>query len=252
MIRIIYTYFLILIFISCSTKKDIIYLQEIEKIQSFQYDYSNHKVKPDDILSINVYSEVSEAVSQFNVKSEGVSSNIELLKISGYLVDNSGFINFPVLGKINLLDKTIVEAEDVIYNELLDRGYLRNHSVHMKLLNARYTILGEVNSPGTYEYLENNMNILRAIGQAGDLTIQADRKNIRLIRNIDDTNKVYLFDITNPRLIKSDIFQIQSGDIIIVNPNSSRVKNAGIIENPGTLVSTLSFILTTILLITNR
>ena len=108
-----------------------------------------------------------------------------------------------------------------------------------------------VNTPGRYDYFENNINILEAIGRAGDLTITGKRNNIKLIREIDNKTTIHKLDLTNPELINSKFFQIQSGDIIIVDPNSTRVKNAGVIGNSGTLLSLLSFILSSIIVINN-
>ena len=86
---------------------------------------------------------------------------------------------------------------------------------------------------------------------AGDLTINGDRKEIKILRDFDSKTKIFNIDITNANFIKNSGFQIISGDIIIVNPNSNRVKNAGIIGNSGTLLSLLSFILSSIIVISN-
>ena len=95
------------------------------------------------------------------------------------------------------------------------------------------------------------MDILQAIGMAGGLTINGERKNIRIIRNIGDKRELFLVDLTSSNFFNSESFQIFSGDVIIINPNNSRIKNAGIIGNSGTLVSLLSFLLSSIILITN-
>ena len=85
---------------------------------------------------------------------------------------------------------------------------------------------------------------------AGDLTITGERTNIKLIRDVNNKTKVFNVDLTKSNFI-NEYFQIFSGDIIIVNPNRSRIKNAGIIGNSGTLLSLLSFILSSIIVITN-
>ena len=104
--------------------------------------------------------------------------------------------------------------------------------------------------PGRYEYLENNLSVLEAIGLAGDLTINGKRNDIRLIRVQENKKILMTIDITKSDFLSDEnAFQIQSGDILIVNPNNSRVKNAGIISNTGNFISLLSFILSTVLLI---
>ena len=94
------------------------------------------------------------------------------------------------------------------------------------------------------------MNILKAIGTAGDLKITGKRNDIKLIREFDGNKKIFNIDLTSTKYLNSEYYQIISGDIIIVNPNTTRIKNAGIIGNSGTLLSLLSF-LTSVILITN-
>ena len=99
--------------------------------------------------------------------------------------------------------------------------------------------------------MENNLNVLEAIGLAGDLTINGKRKDIKIIRSVNGVNQLYNLDLTDTDFLTKKYFQIVSGDIIIVNPNSTRVKNAGIIGNSGTLLSLLSFLLSTVIVIGN-
>ena len=243
---------LIVIFIcSCSSKKNVLYLQDIEDSSyDNKYAYSDALIKVDDILKIDISSPIPESVLQFNRSKASVSS-VEVEKLYGYTVSNEGTITFPVIGEIFLEGYTISEAKKLIYKELGERQLLNNHVVQIKILNSDVTILGEVKNPGKYTFLENNLNILNALGMAGDLNITADRKDIKIIRENGNKKLIASIDLTNSSYLNSDFYQIQSGDIIIVNPNYTRVKNAGIIGNSGTLISLLSFILTSIILINN-
>ncbi len=245
-----------LLYQSCSTKKEVIYFQNLDndsKINNLDFKgYDELLIKNDNILRIQIFSPNPEETIEFNkTNNYQTATNLDILKIEGYLVDNKGYINFPILGKVNVGGKSINQAQDVIYKALLDGGYLNNHTVEIKVLNSHFTILGEVNNPGKYFYLNNNVNILNAIGMAGDLTIKGKRSEIKLIREIEGKNSIYNIDLTSTNLFNSDIFQIYSGDIIIVNPNINRIKEAGIIGNSGTLISLLSFILTSIIVISN-
>ena len=154
------------------------------------------------------------------------------------------------MGEVYLKGLTIFEAQKYLYDLIFDKGLLVNHNVDIKLLNSHFTVL-EVNNPGTYEYIGNNMNILKALGIAGDLTINGKRNDLIIIRNIDGKKLITNIDLTKSDYLNSDLFQIHSRDIIIVNPNSTRVKNAGIIGNSGTLISLLSFLLSSIIVINN-
>ena len=240
------------VFLSCSSKKDILYLQnsnnDYTKVSSSKKE---NQIVPNDILRIKVTSPDLEAVVPYNKLDYNNNTSLEILKLSGYLVDDLGFINFPILGKIFLNGKSYSEAENFIYQLLLDGNHLINHSVSIRLLNAKYTVLGEVNNPGTFSFYESTININQALGYAGDLTINGKRKDIRLIRENNDKIKIYNIDLTNSEYISADSYRIKNGDVIIVNPNTSKVKNAGIIGNSGTLLSLLSFILSLVIITTN-
>ena len=250
-----FLYFLLIVFftLSCSSKKNILYLQDIESISSSVYDYKDAKLKIDDILKIQVYTANPELSLIFNkIDSDlTISSNVESMKINGYLIDNDGNISFPVLGKIKLVGLTRSQSEILIRNLLIEKKYLTNPTVEVRVLNYHFSILGEVNGPGTYNFLENNMNVLKAISMAGDLTINGKRDNLKLIRSTNGKTLVHNIDLTSARYLSSEYFQIQSGDILIVNPNNTRIKNAGIIGNSGTLLSLLSFILSSVIVISN-
>ena len=219
---------------SCASKKDILYIQDIDELNNYSIEYKNYKVKVDDILRIDIGSD-----------------NPETMLYSGYQVNSSGIIYFPIIGELKVGGKTISQIRDNIFNQIVEKDILINPFVDVKLLNTHFTILGEVSSPGRYEYIKNNLNILEAIGIAGDLTINGDRKEIKILRNIHSETKVFSIDITKSNFFQEEAFQIISGDIIIVNPNSNRIKNAGVIGNSGTLLSLLSFILSSIIVISN-
>ena len=248
--KILFAVLLIFFVIGCSTKRDIVYLNKSSEILE-QYDYKDFIIQADDILNIKVMTMLPELSLKYNPISDNMFNTVEGAKITGYLVDNSGYITFPVLGKINLRGLTIDEAQNKIYHLLLESGNLINHTVIIKSINNHFTVLGEVLRPGVYQFFDNNINIFEALGMAGDLTINGIRSDIKIVRKINDTNKVYSFDLTDDEVLSSELFQILNNDIIIVNPNTSRIKNAGIIGNAGNLLSLLSFLLSTIIVINN-
>ena len=147
---------------------------------------------------------------------------------------------------------TLIQARSIISDKIQEYGLLSEPVIDLKIINSHFTILGEVNNPGKYEFLKNNLHILEAIGMAGDLTINGVRNDIKVITNSGGLDfKTYSVDLTSKNAINNN-FQIFSGDIIIVNPNSSKVKSAGVIGNTGNLLSLLSFILTSIIVISNN
>ena len=237
---------------SCSTKKNILYLQDTNDSQTYSVNYEQYIIDVDDILKIVVSADNPETAIPYNPKvMNNFNESKESLLYNGYQVNSEGFIVFPTLGKIMAKGKTISELREYIFNSIVNNNVLVNPNVDVKHLNSSFTILGDVSKPGRYEFLKNNLNILEAIGMAGDLNITGNRDNVKIIRETNNNKTVSSIDLTTTDFMTSDNFQIFPGDIIIVNPNTTKVKNAGIIGNSGTLLSLLSFILTSIIVINN-
>lgn len=243
----------LLIIFSCSSKKDILYIQDNEIASDFKLKFSDIKIKKDDILRIKISSKSVELANLFNFNNgDAGSNNLESYKINGYQVNSDGFVTIPLLNSVYVHDLTVFEASNLIQKLLRDGGLLTNASVDVKIINAYFTVLGEVNMPGRYNFLENNLDIFQALGIAGDLTINGQRNDVKILRKNDDSIKINSLDLTNSDIFNSQNFQIFPGDVIIVNANNARVKNAGVIGNFGNLLSVLSFILTSIVLISNN
>ena len=247
-------YFIILfIFISsCATKKDVLFIQDLDESDISNVKYNEIIIQEDDILKIQVTSQSPELTQLFNISATINANALENYQLNGYLVNAEGFISFPLLGSIKVKGLTLNQISKLIATSLVTNGELLNPTVDVKIVNAYFTILGEVNKPGRYSFIKNNMDILQAIGIAGDLTINGQRKNVKILRRLNDKLKVSSVDLTSSDFFASPNFQIIPGDIIIVDPNNSRVKNAGIIGNAGNLLSVLSFILSSIILITSN
>ena len=253
----LFIFFLILLS-SCSSKKDIIYFQDLPDTSKFDVNYKQYLINSDDILKI----EINGLHPEFGLNITPIipnnsfsnSSSKEVFILKGYQVDYEGFITLPVLGKFKAADLSIEEFRNNLTEAIINSKILTSApSVDVKLLNNHFTILGEVNQPGRYDFLDNNLNLLEAIGFAGDLTINGVRSDVKILRQNDQNVDVITVDLTSSKFINTGIgFQILPGDIIIVNPNRNRVKNAGIIGNSGTLLSLLSFLLTSFIILSSN
>lgn len=253
MYRYLYLILFFAVISSCSGKKSVVYLQNIKKGDSFDINFTDYTIKVDDILKIELKADNPEAILGFkNNSNQVLFSNRESILFNSFQVDTNGDIDFYPLGKISVVNLKITEIKELLINRLIAEEILNDLSVDIKIVNSHFIVLGEVNVPGKYNFLKNNLNLLEALGMAGDLTINGKRDDIVIIRDSGkDEKSVFSVDITRSDFISSQYFQIFSGDIIIVNPNSNRVKNAGIIGNSGTLLSLLSFILSSIIVISN-
>ena len=238
---------------SCSTKRDILLIQDINYPKSVEIDYNEIILKPDDILKIQVYS-TSKTISElFNTISSPLSSSSkDSYLLNGYRINEKGLIDIPIIGELLVSGLTVSETKILIENSLIKKQILKDPTVDVKILNSYFTILGEVKNPGRYNFIKNNLNLLQAIGMAGDLTINGERNSVKILRSNDKNIDIQNIDLTSSNFFETEYFQVLPDDIIIINPNSSRVKNAGIIGNAGNLLSILSFILSTIILITSN
>lgn len=244
-------FFLILLLDSCVSKKQVYYLQDIDAIDISKVTSNQKFLQENDILKIVVSSLEAKASIPYNknsIQGSGLNS-LQLMQLDGYLVSNKKTINFPVLGVISVAGKTANSLENYLIERLETEGHLINPNVTVRLLNSKVTFLGEVNRPGTYTITEKNINLFQALGLAGDLTIDGNREDIVMIREIDGKRVTTKLDLTKASLLNSPYQNILPNDIIIVNPNSKKIKSAGIVGNLTNVLSIASILLSTIILI---
>lgn len=238
---------------SCVSKKKILYLQDIESYNDSEVLQPETTLQTNDILKIDVGAFIPEAALPYNKAAQSgaaMGNGIDMINLDGYLVSKNKTINFPVLGEISVAEKTIPALEADIKSRLKTGGYLINPSVTVRLLNAKVTILGEVNNPGTYTFTENNINFLQALGLAGDLTINGNREDVILIREADGKRSTTHLNLTESSWLSGPYQNIHPNDVIVVNPSGPKVKSAGFVGNLSSLISLFSVILSSIILIT--
>jgi polysaccharide export outer membrane protein len=138
------------------------------------------------------------------------------LYLTSYMVSDSGFINFPLLGKINANGKTIHEMEVSLNSSVSD--ILREASVVVKLVMYNISILGEVKNPGKYTIYNNRVNIFEAIAMANDLTTFANRSKVQIIRNQGNKNNIVTVDLQSKDILTSPYYYLQPNDIVYIEP----------------------------------
>lgn len=242
----------VLLLASCASKKDILYLQDAEAKGVGEIAYKAATIQPNDILKISVESLNPEAAMPYNKASNQLnpSQNLEIIQLDGYLVSLDNTINFPVLGKIDTADKTTDELETTISESLRNGGHLSDARVNVRLINSKFTVLGEVKKPGTFNYTTPNMTVLQALGYAGDLTINGKRTDILMTREVDGLRKVTHIDLTSADFMNSEFYFIKPNDLLVVNPNNPKVKESGFIGNIGTVLTIASLALSITILLT--
>lgn len=247
------SFFFILFFVSCASKKDILYFQDATTYSSVILTRDSVLVQPNDILHIQVGASVPETALPYNIQTGTASAgmqNIETLKVQGYLVSSQGTIQLPVLGTLQAAGKSVSNLEKSIQIQLEKEGHLVHPTVSIRILNAKVTVLGEVQRPGTYAFMEQSLSVPQALGYAGDLTINGKRNDILLIREAAGVRTISHIDLTTAQWMNNPDYQIRQNDVLIVNPNNAKVKTAGYVGNTGTLLTIASLLLSSIILLT--
>ena len=244
--------FIIMFLQSCVSKKEMLYLQDLESFNNTEVTFANHTLQVDDILKISVGALMPEAALPYNnvTAANMVANNIDVMKLDGYLVSQTMTINFPVLGELSVKDKTTQDLENDIKKLLVDGGYLINPNVTVRLLNAKVTILGEVQRPGTFSFTENNISLLQALGLAGDLTINGSREDVMVLRRLDGVQTTARINLTSANFLSGPYQMVKPNDVIVVNPNSAKLKTAGYVGNVSTILGITSLLLSSIILLT--
>jgi len=239
---------------SCVSNKEILYFQDADTYKETSITYKENTIQPNDILSVTISAAVPEAAIPYNRNAGSNAlvnnSNLEVLKLQGYLVSPDGNITLPVLGKVLAKQQTGTELEEAITKLLETGGHLVDPVVTVRLLNAKVTVLGEVTRSGTFSFTEQYLTVPQALGYAGDLTINGRRDDVLLIRELDGKRHISHIDLTTANWMENPEYMIKPNDVIVVQPNRAKVKTAGYIGNVTTIVAIASLVLSATILIT--
>ena len=239
----------IFLFSSCVPTKDLIYLngtpkenKEIHKINTNPY-----KLQVGDNISIDVTSDNVNLVAVFLKSSGSLSENTSSPVI--YSIDINGNIRMPILGEINVLGYTTKEVRAKI-EEKFANYFMKEDSyfVSVKLDGIKYTIMGEINTPGPKVVYQNQLSILDAITFSGDIPIGGDKKNVEVIRISPNGNKKLTIDLTTIDALNSEIFFIQNNDYINIKALRQKSLTEGLGSITG-IVSLISLLTTSILIL---
>ena len=245
-------FFLVLLF-SCTSKKDIIYYQDIDTLgvqeKSTSYEI---KIQPDDLLMIIVSAEDPEIAIPFNLTTSSIPTAerpdaIGQQSTQLYLVDVNGIIDFPILGKLKISGLTRTEVLKILQDKIA--VFIKNPIINLRIMNFKYSVQGEVTAPGTYSVDSERITLIEALSKAGDLTIYGKRNSILIIREIDGVKSYNRVDITKAGFINSPFYYLAQNDVVYVEPNKSRINAAAVGPNTGVIISVSSLLITLITLI---
>lgn len=237
---------------SCTSQKKMIYLQHLTESDSLiqnTYGQDVYKIQRGDIIFVSISSLNKDINALFNASDFITNSYINEISLyyKGYLVDDSGKINMPIIGKVEVANKTLNEIQDMIQVRTLE--YFKEVYVTVKYGGFKITILGEVKKPGVFYMYNNKVSLLEVLGEAGDITEYGNRQNILLLRTGTKGIENRRINLLDKDIIKNPYFYIQPNDVIYVEPvktkawkmNSANISI--ILSSISTLVLVVSFVI---------
>ena len=239
------------------SNKYFVYLQGSQNVITSSFNYEPI-IQNDDRLSIRVNTLEHEASVPFNLE-DSKSNSVNLTNTPntngnnssniGYLVDEKGTIDFPVIGTISVAGFTIAQVKIFLKEKL--SIYLKDPIINIQLLNFKVTVLGDVGSPGIKTFNSNRVTLLDAIGASSDLTLFGKRKNILLIRDFQGVKTFNRIDITKADFVNSPYYYLDQNDVIYIESRKAKV-DASALPNLGLIISVVSFITTLLFLVIKK
>ena len=209
---------------SCITQRNLEYMQKDKHtpVAVKEVPFSEYKLQPNDALYIQINS-LDDAASNVFAQPGGVQISLDPYSayLSSYTVDQDGYVQLPVIGKIKASGKTTVQVTELIKDSV--KNILSLPVITVKLVNQYVSVLGEVRAPGHYVYSQDKFTLFNALGMAGDIAPYGDREQVTLIRNENGKTVRINFDLTSPDILTSNYFYIKPNDLIYVKPMKKRI-----------------------------
>jgi len=216
-----------MLFSSCVSQRNVEYLRDSSNqqgdIKAFrEANVSDYKLKPNDELFIQIRSlddPTTNIFQQLGIQQNGSGSGYIQpygASLMSYTVDKDGYVQLPILGNIQVEDKSIPEVSTILQDSL--NHILSKPTVTVKLVNRFVSVLGEVRNPGHFSYSQEKLTIFDALSLAGDITDYGDRNDVILARNENGKNLRINIDLTSSNLMASEYYYIRPSDIVYVKP----------------------------------
>ncbi len=223
-------FFVLLNFIACVPHRQLLLLNDVTTdAKNAITNQTDLRVQPEDLLSITVSSFNMDASKPFNNESSNMATLAQALQgqnnvaemLTGYFVDQEGFLDFPSIGRVFVNQKTLGEVKAILHEKL--QVFLKDAVVNVRFINLKISVLGEVSKPGFIRLTNKRITIFEAIGLAGDLTNYSNRTNILLIRENKGQRTLTRLNLQSSAIFNSPYYYLQQNDVLYVEPNRYKV-----------------------------
>lgn len=220
------------LFTSCLTPKKVVYFEDMQTDSLYKaLPQVEIRIKKEDKLSIVVKSKNPELAAPFNLEmgayqvntdGEISSSSVSSSKEKGYVVSQTGDIEFPVLGVIHVEGLTKNELAGLIKQRLIAEDLINDPLVTVDVLNLRIAVMGEVNKVGVVPVTDGRITLLEALSRAGGLTNNGRTDHVVIVREEGQTRKMIVADLGSVSVFDSSAFYLQQNDVVYVQPRFAR------------------------------
>jgi polysaccharide export outer membrane protein len=244
-----FRYFLILIsscfylisLFSCTSAKSVTYFTDLTdslRVELPEIKKPEAIILPDDMLEIRIAGANEQTSSLFNNYG---SNSVERAAITPiYLVDLNGYLEFPIIGKIKAAGMTRDEFK-ILLKQAVGK-YLKDPIVTVRFTNFRFTVLGEVRSPGSFNVQNEKVSILEALGQAGDMTQFAKRNSVRVIRDSMGKREIGMVNFNQKTVFTSPYYYLKRNDVVYVEPQQSKTNYESVSRISSILATALGIV----------
>lgn len=228
---------------ACNPARHIYFYEDKDSVTDSVYypvKKTNYQIQPGDVLYFSIYSSLSDVEHVFyfsNQSANTVSGGTENMYLTQYVVSDSGTIRIPVIGSVFVAGSTINEVQLVIEKEA--RKYVSDAIVRVKMASFTVTFLGEFTRPGKITFYKDHVNLLDALGEAGEVTFGGNKENIRIMRQTPQGIYTYRINLNDKNLLTSNKFYLQPNDIVYAEPLPRKVLRTNITDY-SMIISTIS------------
>lgn len=245
----------VLLVYGCTSQKKLAYLNNLPPIngeEMFKMEIPDYKIQPRDILYITAKAMKPDG-SITDFLGSGINTGVNLLQgesggaLFGYDVNSDGEIVLPVVGSIKVSGLSLEETKKLI--QISTSKVFKNVTIECKLLSFKFTVIGEVRSPGSYVNYNNYLTVLEAIGRAGGIGDYGNRSKVLVVRPMDRGTKTFKLNLQDKKILTSEAYFLLPNDVVIVEPLNQKIFNMNLPTLSFIITTTLTAISTTLLLI---